>query len=111
MNGCFLIRLVHKKLTVPPVAEIGSKAVDFSLPDARSGEIISLESFADARTFVLIFVSTTCPFSNAYNQVMADLSSRYQASNVIFLGINSNKYEPASEVAKHTKKTVLDSMS
>jgi peroxiredoxin len=52
---------------------------------------------------VLIFISTQCPYSNAYNGQMRDMANAYASKGVLFAGINSNKTEDAAKAAAHAK--------
>ncbi len=51
-----------------------------------------------------MFIATKCPYSNAYNDRMRDMAASYEKRGVLFVGINSNKTEPADEVRDHAKK-------
>jgi peroxiredoxin len=81
--------------------KIGDKLEGFTLPDASSGETVSLADFKDSEAVVLMFIATGCPYSNAFNKVMADLADRYGPKGVTFVGINSNKTEPTPKVKQH----------
>lgn len=52
---------------------------------------------------VLIFTSTRCPVSNAYNERMDALYKQFSGKGVQFVFLNANSNEPASEVAEHGK--------
>lgn len=82
--------------------DAGQKAADFNLKDG-SGKEVKLSDFS-GKNVVVIFVSTKCPYSNAFNKVMADLSKDYSAKGITVLGINSNKAETAADVAAHAKE-------
>lgn len=84
-------------------ADIGKSIPDFTLPD-YNGSNHSLSQYRDGKGTVLIFVSTQCPVSNAYNERMVKLAAEYQPKGFQFLGINSNKAEEATELASHAKK-------
>ena len=86
----------------PASLQVGGPAPDFSLPGS-DGATHSLAQAGSAKGTVLIFVSTRCPVSNAYNDRMAELASRYQPQGVRFLGVNSNKAEMPDEIASHAK--------
>jgi peroxiredoxin len=58
---------------------------------------------AKNKAVAVLFIATQCPVSNAYNDRMAALGKDYAARGVAFVGINSNKAEPAAEVAEHAK--------
>ncbi len=73
---------------------------DFKLKDYNEKEY-SLSGFKNAKAIVLIFVSTQCPVSNAYNERMEKLYQDFKDKNVVFLGINSNKEETTDKIKKH----------
>lgn len=81
----------------------GDKVSDFSLKD-YNGKVHSLSGYKDKAAIVIIFVSTRCPVSNAYNKRMEALYEEYSAKNVAFLGINSNRKEPPAEIRQHAQK-------
>jgi peroxiredoxin len=90
-------------LAVTPAAaavSVGEKLAPFSLKDA-TGRQVDLASFGGRNAVVLMFIATRCPVSNAYNERMAALAREYAARGVAFVGINSNKTEPPSEIAAH----------
>ncbi len=84
-------------------AFLGKGAPAFSLPDA-GGKTHALADYRSSKATVILWVSTQCPVSNAYNTRMASLAGEYQARGVTFLGINSNKAEPVAEIASHAKE-------
>ncbi len=89
-----------------PAAEpaIGGAAPDFKLT-TLDGKPFSLSEAARARNAVVVmFIATQCPYSNAYNDRMREMAAAYEKQGVLFVGINSNKSEPADEVAAHAKK-------
>ncbi len=82
----------------------GAIAPDFTLPTAGGGKLVSLkELLGRSRAVAILFIATRCPVSNAYNERMALLSAAYASKGIAFIGINSNKTEPAAEVAAHAK--------
>jgi len=85
-----------------PKIKIGEKMADFTLPDAN-GRLLSLYQFKGKKAVAVIFIATRCPYSNAFNHVMAKLAHEYADRGVAFVGINANKTEPASEVADHAR--------
>ncbi len=82
--------------------KIGEKMADFTLPDT-AGNSHSLYEFKGKKAVAVIFIATRCPYSNAFNHVMANLAREYEARGVAVVGINANKTEPASEVADHAR--------
>ena len=83
----------------------GQPAPAFALPVAGAGATISLDRERAAHpATVVMFVSTRCPVSNAYDVRMEELERTYAPRGVRFIGVNSNVNEPASEVAAHARE-------
>jgi peroxiredoxin len=82
---------------------IGAAAPDFQLT-TLDGKAFSLLSAAkEHKAVVLMFISTQCPYSNAYNEQMKALANTYASKSVLFVGINSNKTEDADAAVSHAK--------
>lgn len=92
-----------------PAAELkslkaGDKAPAFTLKN-HDGADVSLDAvLKENQVAVVMFIATKCPVSNAYNGRMASLHGAYSAKKVGFVGINSNKAEPADEVRDHARE-------
>jgi len=88
-----------------PTAKIktGEKMADFTLPAAAGGKTHSLYEFEGKKAVAVIFIATQCPYSNAFNHVMAKLAREYADRGVAFVGINANKTEPSARVADHAR--------
>lgn len=89
-----------------------SKALDtivnnFSLPDLE-GKSHSLTDYKSSKAIVLMFISTECPVSNAYNSRMAAIANSYKEKGITFIGVNSNKAEDISSIKSHAKSNGLD---
>ncbi|HQR47345.1 MAG TPA: thioredoxin family protein [Thermoanaerobaculia bacterium] len=85
--------------------KIGATAPDFTLPSASDGKPVALkELLSKNKGVAVLFIATKCPVSNAYNERMAALGKEYAAKGIAFVGINSNKAEPAAETAEHAKR-------
>jgi len=82
---------------------LGKKIESFTLADT-AGKEHSLSASMGNEGVVLIFVSTRCPVSNAYNERMVALAAEYQDKGFTFLGINANKAEDTAEMAEHASK-------
>jgi peroxiredoxin len=82
---------------------IGAAAPDFQLTTI-DGKPFTLSSAArDHKAVVLMWISTQCPYSNAYNAQMKDLANAFASKGVLFVGINSNKTEDSAAVVAHAK--------
>jgi peroxiredoxin len=87
--------------------KVGEKMADFTLPDIN-GKRHRLYDFEGKKAVAVIFIATRCPYSNAFNHVMASLAHEYESRGVAFIGINANKTEPVTEVAEHARAHGLD---
>jgi peroxiredoxin len=96
-------------LTVSAAPKIGAPAPDFALPAASgaSGSVALKDLLSKSKGVAVIFVSTRCPYSNAYVARMNALAKDYAAKGIAVVGINSNGNEPAAEVAEHSKKNAV----
>jgi peroxiredoxin len=82
--------------------KIGSQVSDFSVSDLNGNPVPFSALKGD--TTVVIFISTRCPVSNAYNDRMSAVYRDYSAKRVKFVFLNSNQNEPASEVEQHARE-------
>jgi len=86
-------------------AKVGAAAPDFTLPAASDGKSVALKSLLKTNKAVaVLFIAVKCPYSNGYNERMAQLAKDYAAKGIAVVGINSNKTEPAADVAAHAKQ-------
>jgi peroxiredoxin len=98
---CALALAVHVSFAS---VSIGHQAPAFSLPNAVTGATVTLASLEQGKKAVVVmFISTRCPVSNAYDDRMAALATTYAAKGVAVVGINSNQTEPLAEVSSHAK--------
>ncbi len=82
----------------------GEKAPAFSLKN-YDGKEVKLEKLLKENKFVVVmWVSTKCPVSNAYNERMEKLNETYSSKGITFVGINSNVAESVSDIASHSKE-------
>jgi peroxiredoxin len=107
--GCLIVILGALSLDAGNLVspKIGEKIADFSLSDT-GGQAHSLLQSKGSKATAVIFIATQCPYSNAFNHVMAELHKEYQGKGVQFVGINANKTEPAKEVGAHAAKHGLN---
>ncbi len=77
---------------------------DFGLPDVLTGKTRALSTLrAGKKATVIVFVSTECPVSNAYEGRLAQLAATYQPRGVAFLGINANATETTAQAGAHVR--------
>ena len=76
---------------------------DFTLTNF-DGKSYTLSDTKDAKATVIMFISTKCPVSNAYNELMVKLYDDYSSKDVVFLAINSNKAENSENCKEHAEE-------
>lgn len=59
---------------------------------------------ASGRATAVLFVSTECPVSNAYNERMKAIYNDYSGKGVQFAFVNANDHETPDVIAKHAKE-------
>src|SRR6266487_1526410 len=107
-----LVRLtlvLFASLVLPQIAlaaspQIGAPAPDFTLKTVDGKTFSLAEAARSHKAVVVMFIATKCPYSNAYNDRMREMAAAYEKRGVLFVGINSNKTEPADEVGAHAKQ-------
>ena len=84
--------------------DIGAPAPMFALNN-YDGKAVDVKSVVQENKYtVVMFVSTECPVSNAYNERMVSLNEKYGKKGISFLGVNANKEEDAKMIAAHCKE-------
>ncbi len=73
--------------------ELGTKAPEFTLPDAVSGNAVSLRDFADKTGLLVMFICNHCPYVKHIKEGLAQFSQDYQDSDVGIVAISSNDIE------------------
>ena len=80
----------------------GTKVASFTLRNFRGAES-SLEQFAAKKAVVLAFVGCECPVAKLYAPRLATLAKAYEAQGVQFLGIDANKQDGVSQIARFAR--------
>lgn len=106
-NLLMIALLVAMSMLLAGALKPGTPVANFSLPDP-SGKIHQLDDYKGSKAIAIVYVSTKCPVSNAYNERMARLHAAYADKGVVFLGINANKRESLTEIASHAEKNGLN---
>ena len=69
---------------------LGTPAPAFSLPDVRTGKLVSLDAARGAHGLLVMFLCRHCPFVKHLEQALADLGRDYQAQGIGMVAIASN---------------------
>jgi peroxiredoxin len=70
--------------------DLGTPAVDFTLPDVVSGRTTSLATFKDDPALLVMFICRHCPYVKHVQHELARLGSDYQQRGVGIVAIASN---------------------
>ena len=70
--------------------ELGTAAPDFQLPDAVSGETISLATFSGKKAVLVMFICPHCPYVKHIETKLAELLKEYEDSPLGIVAIGSN---------------------
>lgn len=71
---------------------VGDIAPNFSLKNI-DGKTVSLDSYKDAKGYVVIFTCNTCPYAVMYEQRIIELHDKYAAKGYPVIAINPNDPE------------------
>ena len=80
-------------LTPSTMLALGTSAPEFQLPDTVSGNAVSLDSFADKKGLLVMFICNHCPFVKHINDGLVSLGRDYADSDLGIVAINSNDVE------------------
>lgn len=69
---------------------LGTLAPDFQLPDVVSGKIISLETFAQKKALLVMFICKHCPFVKHIQIQLSILGKDYQNTDLGIVAISAN---------------------
>jgi peroxiredoxin len=82
--------------------QLGSRVGEFALKDVKGNPVQF--STLKGNVTVIAFIATQCPVSNAYNDRIKALYNDYASKGVKFVFVNSNRTEPAPDVARHAQE-------
>lgn len=87
----------------------GQTLKSFSLPDAATGNTVSLADFASAKGVVIIFTSNYCPYSKLYDDRIDGLVNEFSGKGIQFVLVNPNsKYHPEYESLEAMKEKAIE---
>jgi len=97
----FGIAFIFSGMTGPQGLEIGDKASDFSLKDI-DGKLVSLDSYQDARGYIVVFTCNNCPYAKAYQDRLASLHHAYAKKGFPLIAINTS--DSKKEIKERAQK-------
>ena len=99
----FILTLAYTIAVDSDTIKMDKEVPNFTLKDATDKEHSLKDLSRDRKATVLMFISTECPVSNAYNERIIALYNDYKNQGVQFVGVNSNRHESVEEIAEHSK--------
>ncbi len=90
--------------TPSQMIELGTEAPNFSLPDVVSGENVSLDSFPDAKGYMIAFICNHCPFVQLIRHEFARYGREYSNKGIAVIAINSNDIQAVPDDAPDKMK-------
>lgn len=92
-------------LLATPIAaralKVGALAPDFEMTTIEGRRFSLAEAQKTHTGVVVMFLSTICPYSNYYNDLIRDMSAEFGKKGVLFVGVNSGRLETAEEARAH----------
>lgn len=86
---------------------LGTKAPAFSLPDVVSGDTVTLDTFADSKALLVMFICVHCPFVKHVEHELANIGRAYSDQGLGIVAISSNSLETHPQDApEHMKAQV-----
>jgi peroxiredoxin len=70
--------------------ELGTRAPDFSLPDARTGRAVSLADLAGEPALLVMFICNHCPFVQHVRHELAAIGRDHAGTGLAIVAINAN---------------------
>ena len=90
----FGIAFIISGMTGPGGLSVGDKASDFSLANV-DGKMISMDSYDNAKGFIVIFTCNNCPYAKAYQERIAELHHVFNKKGFPVIAINTSDSEEA----------------
>ena len=79
--------------TPSTMAELGSPAPDFALPEPATDRTVSRDDFSEAGALLVVFLSNHCPYVKHIAAGLADFEREYRAKGLAVVGIAANDVE------------------
>ena len=80
-------------LTPTTSIPLGFQAPSFTLPDARTGDVLNSGELMQEGPSVVVFMCNHCPFVVHLIDSLVDFAAEYQARGLNFIAISSNDVE------------------
>lgn len=96
--------------TLSTMLPLGTKAPDFSLEDAVSGNQISLDTFGDKKALLVMFICVHCPFVKHLQDALAELGKEYVEKGLGIVAISANDIAKYPDDAPENMKKMAETL-
>ncbi len=93
-------------MTASTMLPLGTKALNFHLPDVVSGKMISLDAFTGKKVLLVMFICRHCPFVKHVKQELAHLGKDYVNRDVGIVAISANDADKYPDDAPNQLKAM-----
>jgi peroxiredoxin len=76
--------------TLSTMLPLGTQAPDFTLPDARTNQLMSLQELKSSVGTVIMFICNHCPYVKYIQKKLVEVVTVYQKKGIAFIAISSN---------------------
>lgn len=83
---------------------LGTLAPDFNLPDAVSGNMVSLDDFKEKKAFLVMFICRHCPYVQHVKEEIAKIGQDYKEKDIGIIAISANDISSYPEDAPESLK-------
>lgn len=80
-------------LTPSNMMPLGTKAPDFTLPEVRTGDDVSLSDFADREVLLVVFMCAHCPYVQLVQSELAAIGREFRNRSFGMVAISANDAE------------------
>jgi peroxiredoxin len=90
---------------------LGTEAPDFALPDVITGSTISLETFADKKALLVMFICRHCKYVRHVKGELTKLGQDYQGKDLGIVAISANDADAYPDDAPQSLKEMAEAES
>jgi peroxiredoxin len=83
---------------------IGAPVPDFTATSLDGARISLAEAARGHKAVVVLFLSTACPYAEFFADHIRDLDAAYRTRGVLFIGVNSNRFETTDEMREDARE-------
>lgn len=102
--ACIVFVASALRATTIRALSVGAVAPDFAMTTIEGRQFTLSEAEKSHSAVVVLFLSTICPYSNYYNDLIRDLAVDYGKKGIEFVGVNSGTLETAEEARSHARE-------